>query len=163
MCIFQPFTVKLHPCSYARQSTVIGFRKHCFVLVPSQVFSGSVRFFEYAAYSVGGERLHRECETLRSRGETGDIVSFYWMKSKVYPKCRLLLCALSYKRVCNHCNTGSCARVCVRATRAARRSEWYECTWNIKWRRVRIEFPPGPDRSTDFEKPCYKVSFVNIS
>ncbi len=74
MCIFQPFTVELHPCSYARWSTVIGFRKRCFVLVPSQVFCGSVQFFEYAAYSAVGERLRREGETSRSRCETGDIV-----------------------------------------------------------------------------------------
>ncbi len=33
------------------------------------------------------------------------------MKANVYPKCRQLLCALSYKRVCKHGNTGSC--VCV--------------------------------------------------
>ncbi len=63
MCIFQPFTVELHSCSYARQSTVIGFRKRCFVLV----CCGSVRFFEYAANSAGGERLRQE-------GETGDII-----------------------------------------------------------------------------------------
>ncbi len=61
-------------CSYARQSTVIGFWKHCFVLVLSQVCCGSVRFFEYAANSAGGERLHQEGETLCSRGETGDII-----------------------------------------------------------------------------------------
>ncbi len=35
---------------------------------------GSVRFFEYAANSAGGERLRREGETSRSRGETGDII-----------------------------------------------------------------------------------------
>ncbi len=39
-------------------------------------------------------------------GETGDIILLN--EIKVYPKC-----SLSYKRVCNHCNTGSCARVCV--------------------------------------------------
>ncbi len=50
MCIFQHFTVELHPCSYARQSRVIGFRKRCFVL------------------RRGG------FETSRSRGETGDII-----------------------------------------------------------------------------------------
>ncbi len=42
MCIFQPFTVELHSCSYVSQSTVIGFRKRCFVLVHSEVFCGSV-------------------------------------------------------------------------------------------------------------------------
>ncbi len=35
---------------------------------------GSVRFFEYAANSAGGERLRREGETSCSRGETGDII-----------------------------------------------------------------------------------------
>ncbi len=33
-----------------------------------------VQFFEYAANSAGGERLRREGETSRSRGETGDIL-----------------------------------------------------------------------------------------
>ncbi len=55
-----------------RQSTVIGFWKCCFVLIHSQVCW--VRFFECAANSVGGERLRREGETSRSRGETGDII-----------------------------------------------------------------------------------------
>ncbi len=74
MCIFQPFTVELHPCSYARQSRVIGFRKRCFVLVHSEVCCGSV-LFEYATNSAGGERLRRGgFETSRSRGETGDII-----------------------------------------------------------------------------------------
>ncbi len=36
--------------------------------------SAAGRFFEYAANSAGGERLHREGETSRSRGETGDII-----------------------------------------------------------------------------------------
>ncbi len=44
-----------------------------------------------------------------------------------------------------------CVCMCV-----PRKSEWYECTWNMKWRQVRIEFPPGPypDRSPDFKKGC---------
>ncbi len=50
MCIFQPFTDELH--SYVRQSTVISFRKRCFVLVHSEDCCGSVRFFEYAANSA---------------------------------------------------------------------------------------------------------------
>ncbi len=74
MCIFQPFTDELHSCSYVRQSTVIGFRKRCFVLVHSEVCCGSVRFFEYAANSAAGERLRREGETSCSWGETGDII-----------------------------------------------------------------------------------------
>ncbi len=72
MCIFQPFTDELH--SYVRQSTVIGFWKRCFVLVHSEVCCSSVRFFEYAANSAGGERLRREGETSHLGGETGDIV-----------------------------------------------------------------------------------------
>ncbi len=74
MFIFQPFTDELHSCSYVRQSTVMGFRKRCFVLVHSEVCCGAVRFFEYAANSAGGERLCQEGETSRSRGETGDII-----------------------------------------------------------------------------------------
>ncbi len=74
MCILQLFTDELHSCSYARRSTVIGFWKHCFVLVHSEVCCGSVRFFEHAANPAGGERLRREGETSRSRGETGDII-----------------------------------------------------------------------------------------
>ncbi len=74
MCIFQPFTDELHSCSYVRQSTVVGFRKRCFVLVHSEVCCGSVWFFEYAANSTGGERLRREGETSCLRGEIGDIV-----------------------------------------------------------------------------------------
>ncbi len=35
--------------------------------------SAAVRFFECASNSAGGERLRREGETSRSRGETGDI------------------------------------------------------------------------------------------
>ncbi len=30
-----------------------------------------------------------------------------------------------------------CVCVCVCTTHAARRSEWYRCAWNTKWRRVR--------------------------
>ncbi len=50
------------------------FRKCCFVLVRSEVCCGSVRFFEYAANSAGGERLHREGETSRLRSETSDFI-----------------------------------------------------------------------------------------
>ncbi len=55
---------------------MIGIWKCCFVLVHSQVCCGSVRFFEYAANSAGGERLRQEGETLRTGGggETGDII-----------------------------------------------------------------------------------------
>ncbi len=72
MCIIQPFIDELHSCSYVRRSTVIGFRKRCFVLVHSEVCFGSVWFFEYAANSAGEERLRQEGKTLCSRGETGD-------------------------------------------------------------------------------------------
>ncbi len=40
----------------------------------SLLWFGSVRFLEYAANSAGGERLRREGETSRLRGETGDII-----------------------------------------------------------------------------------------
>ncbi len=56
------------------QQWVNSFRKRCFVLVHSEVCCGSVRFFEYAANSAGGERLRWGGETLCSRGETGDII-----------------------------------------------------------------------------------------
>ncbi len=56
------------------QQWVNSFRKRCFVLVHSEVCCGSVRFFEYAANSAGVERLRREGETSRLRGETGDII-----------------------------------------------------------------------------------------
>ncbi len=36
--------------------------------------SAAVRFFECAVNSAGGERLRREGEISRSRGETGDII-----------------------------------------------------------------------------------------
>ncbi len=81
--------------------------------------SAAVRFFEYAANSAGGERLHKESKTSRSRGKTGDIILLN--ESKGLSK--MSLCALSYKRVWKHCNTGSCARVCVCAMHAALRSE----------------------------------------
>ncbi len=106
MCIFQPFTVELHSCSYARQSTVIGFRKRCFVLVHSEVCCGSVRFF--AANSAGGE------------GETGDII----LLNEIKGLSKMSLCALSYKRVCNHSNTRFmrlCVCVCVCVPRAPHR------------------------------------------
>ncbi len=55
MCIFQPFTDKLHSCSYVRQSTVIGFWIGLAVLYSFIQKSAAVRFFEYAANSAGGE------------------------------------------------------------------------------------------------------------
>ncbi len=70
---FNPLQIN-YSCSYVRQSTVIGFWKRCFVLVHSEVCCGSDRFLEYAANSSGGERLRREGETSRLRGETGDII-----------------------------------------------------------------------------------------
>ncbi len=46
----------------------------CNVTRSFTICCGSVRFFEYADNSAGGERLRLEGETLRSRGETGDII-----------------------------------------------------------------------------------------
>ncbi len=73
--------------------------------------SAAVRFFEYAAHSAGGERLRQEGGTSRSRGETGDII----LLNESYGLSKMSLCALSYKRLCKHCNTGSsaCAHVCA--------------------------------------------------
>ncbi len=62
MCIFQPFTDELHSCSYARESTVIGFWKRCC----THSFT-SLLWFGSLNNSAGGERLRRE-------GETGDII-----------------------------------------------------------------------------------------
>ncbi len=51
----------------------------------------------------------------RSRGETGDII----LLNESYGLSKMSLCALSYKRLCKHCNTGSsvrahvCACVCA--------------------------------------------------
>ncbi len=78
MCIFQPFTVELRSCSYATRSTVIGFRKRCFVLVHSEVCCGSVRFGSLNTLLT--LPLEKDCvggggEISRSRGETGD--NFY--------------------------------------------------------------------------------------
>ncbi len=50
MCIFQPFTDELHPCSYARRSTVIGFGNA--VLYSFIQKSAADRFFEYAAHKA---------------------------------------------------------------------------------------------------------------
>ncbi len=142
MCIFQPFTDELHSCSYVRRSTVTGFRKRCFVLVHSEVCCGAVRFFEYAANS----RLCREGETSLA-GRNRWHYSTEWKLRFIQNVASCYVLCLKIESV----NTGSCARVCLCATQ---RSEWYECTWNTKWRRVRIEFPPGPDldRSPVFEK-----------
>ncbi len=104
-------------CSYARRSTVIGFRKRCFVLVHSEVCCGSVRFFEYGANSAGGERLRQEGETSRLRGETGDII----LLNEIKGLSKMSLVALSYKRVCNHCTLVH-APVCV-CVRHAHRTE----------------------------------------
>ncbi len=48
--------------------------------------------------------------------------------------------------------------MCVCTTHAAQRSEWYECAWNTKWRRVKIEFPSDLDQSLDFEKRSHRES-----
>ncbi len=72
MCIF---TDELHSCSYAQ--TVNSDRKGKAGKAVLYAFihkSAAGRFFECAANSAGGERLRREGETSRSRGETGDII-----------------------------------------------------------------------------------------
>ncbi len=48
--------------------------------------SAVVRFFEYASNSAGGERLRQEGET--SLAVAKPVTLFYWMKAKIYPKCR---------------------------------------------------------------------------
>ncbi len=68
-----------------------------------------------------------------------------------------MLCALSYKRVCKHCNTGPCARVCMCH---ARRTE----VWVIQVR-LKYQVEVGPDwipsdRSPDFEKHYCRVSAI---
>ncbi len=65
--------------------------------------SAAVWFFEYAANSSGEERLRRKGKTLRSRGETGDIILLHESQTSCYVLC------LKKEAV----NTGSCARMCV--------------------------------------------------
>ncbi len=83
-------------------------------------------------------------------GKAKPVTLFDWMKANVYPKCLKIESA----------NTATLvhAPVCVHA---AQSSEWYACAWNTKWRWVRIEFPPSPDsdRSPEFEKHWFRVSF----
>ncbi len=108
--------------------------------------SAAVRFFEYAANSAGGERLHWEGETLLA-GQNRWHYSTEWKLRCIQNVASSYVFCLTKESV----NTATlvhapvCVCVCVCATHTARRSEWYECTWNIKWRRVRIEFPPGPE------------------
>ncbi len=70
MCIF---TDELHSCSYAQTFNSDRFLEMLFCTrsFTSLLWFG---FFECAANSAGGERLRREGETSRSRGETGDII-----------------------------------------------------------------------------------------
>ncbi len=66
------------------------------------------------------------------------------------------LCALSYKRVCNHCNTGSCVCVCVcvRAPRALRGGLSDTSALEISsGDGSGLNSLPDPDRSPYFEKP----------
>ncbi len=128
-------------CSYARQSRVIGFRKRCFVLIHSEVGK------------KGGGVMGYGGETSCSRGETGDIIFTEWNLRFIQNVASCYVLCLTKESVITA--TLVYAPVSVCATHTTRRSEWYECAWNTKWRRVRIEFPPGPysDRSPDFEKP----------
>ncbi len=69
MCIF---TDELHPCSYARQSTVIGFWKCCFVHVHSKVcWFGSLNAL--LTLPVEKDCVGKEKPCSR-RAETGDII-----------------------------------------------------------------------------------------
>ncbi len=117
--------------------------------------SAAVRFFEYAANSAGEERLRQEGKTLCLRGETGDIIFTEWNQRFIQNVASFYVLCLTKESVITATLVHAPVCVCVCATHTARRSEWYECAWNIKWRWVRIEFPPGPDpdRSSDFEKP----------
>ncbi len=135
MCIFQPFTDELHSCSYARRSTMIGFRRGCFVLVHSQVCCGSVRFLESAANSAAGERLRRESETSRSRGETGDIIFTEWNLRFIQnvASCYVLCLTKESVNTATLVNAPVCVCVCVRH---ARRTE----VWVI---RVRLKISSG--------------------
>ncbi len=72
----------------------------------------------------------------------------------VLPPKPKLLCALSYKRVGKHCNTGSCvrARVCVCARVCVPRTEVWVIQVLLKWIRGGSGFNSLPVRSPDFEK-----------
>ncbi len=112
--------------------------------------SAAVRFFEYTANSAGGERLRQEGET---SSETGDII----LLNEINVLSKMSLVAMSYKRVYNHCNTGSCARVCV-CVRHAHRTE----VWVIRVR-LKYQVEAGPDwipsRSGLWEALFYSIAW----
>ncbi len=155
MCIFQPFTVELHSCSYARRSTVTGFKETLFCTCSFEILLrfGSVNTCRWRMTASGRRNLVLAGRN-RWHYSTEWNQRFIQNVTSCYVLCLtkefVITATLFHTPVC------VCVCVCVCATHTARRFEWYECAWNIKWRRVRIEFPPGPDAdwSPDFEKPC---------
>ncbi len=98
--------------------------------------SAAVRFFEYAANSAGGEILGGGRRNL-ARGAK-PVTLFYWMKSKVYPKCCYVLCLTKESVITAtlvHAPVCVCVCVCVRV-------------WVIRVR-LKYQVEAGPD----FEKP----------
>ncbi len=67
------FTDELHSCSYDQTVNSDRFLEMLFC---THSFTSLLRIgsLNCAANSAGGERLRREGETSRSRGETGDII-----------------------------------------------------------------------------------------
>ncbi len=86
--------------------------------------SAAVQFFQCAANSAGGERLRREGETSRSRGETSDIIllneSLRFIQNVA--SCYALCLTKESVNTATLVHARVCVRVCVRACHA-RRSE----------------------------------------
>ncbi len=112
-----------------------------------------VRFFECAANSAGGERLHREGETSRSRGETGDIIqlneSLRFIQNVA--SCYALCLTKESVNTATLVNAPACVCVCVRA--CVPRTEVLSDTSALEIRsRGGSGFNSLPVRSRDFEK-----------
>ncbi len=75
--------------------------------------SSAVQFFECVANSAGGERLRREGETSRSRGETGDIILLNESLRFIQNVASCYALCLTKESV----NTATLVRVCVCAPR----------------------------------------------
>ncbi len=104
-----------------RQSTVIGFGNA--VLYAFINKSAAVRFFECAVNSAGGERLRREGEILRSRGETGDIILLNESLRLIQnvASCYALCLTKESVNTATLVHAPACVRVCVCACGAKHR------------------------------------------
>ncbi len=101
--------------------------------------SAAVRFFECAANSAGGERLRREGETSRSRGETGDIIllneSLRFIQNVA--SCYALCLIKELVNTATLVHAPACVCVCVRACVCA--------THGVIRVRLKYEVEAGPD------------------